>query len=292
MAFSQPLTDLQAEVLDMQAKANMGGGYGAWALQNQYGKDLNSFGVEYGKNVNSINEDKTITDDAVRKQTLLDAEESFRLSKLALNEKYTLLEDDLVKSQHQEQLQVWGNLLGQAQNTWSQITQVVKDSNGEQSTSFKIAFAAQQMFAMGSATISALQAYNQILASPWYMDVMSKTTAANMVLGMGMANVGMIGAQALTGMAHNGIDNIPKEGTWLLDGGERVLNPQQNKDLTNYLSNKGSSGGNIEVNVQVTDSGVTSQSNQTDQKQLGQLIGNAVRTVIMQEKRQGGLLAR
>ena len=291
MAFSQPLTDLQAEVLDMQAKANMGD-YGSWALQNQYGKDLNSFGVKYGKNVNSINEDKTITDDAARKQLLLQAEESFRQSKLALNEKYTLFEQDLAKSQHQEQLQIWGSLLGQAQNTWSQITQAVKDSNGEQSTSFKIAFAAQQMFAMGSATISALQAYNQILASPWYMDVMSKTTAANMVLGMGMANVGMIGAQALTGMAHNGIDNIPKEGTWLLDGGERVLNPQQNKDLTNYLSNKGSSGGNIEVNVQVTDSGVTSQSNQTDQKQLGQLIGNAVRAVIMQEKRQGGLLVK
>jgi len=291
LAFSQPLTELQAEVLDMQAKANMGGGYGAWALQNQYGKDLGSFGAEYDKNVDNINEDKTITDDAVRKQMLLDAEESFRLSKLKLNEKYTLLEQDLAKSQHQEQLQIWGSLLGQAQNTWSQITQVVKDSNGEQSTSFKIAFAAQQMFAMGSATISALQAYNQILASPWYMDVMSKTTAANMVLGMGMANVGMIGAQALTGMAHNGIDNIPKEGTWLLDGGERVLNPQQNKDLTNYLS-KGSGGGNVEVNVQVTDSGVTSQSNQTDQKQLGQMIGNAVRAVIMQEKRQGGLLAK
>ena len=43
---------------------------------------------------------------------------------------------------------------------------------------------------------------------------------------------------ALTGMAHNGIDNIPREGTWLLDGGERVLNPQQNKDLTNYLNNR------------------------------------------------------
>ena len=62
--------------------------------------------------------------------------------------------------------------------------------------------------------------------------------------------------------------------------------------MTNYLSHKGSSGANVEVNVQVTDSGVTSQSNQTDQKQLGQLIGNAVRAVIMQEKRQGGLLSK
>lgn len=45
-----------------------------------------------------------------------------------------------------------------------------------------------------------------------------------------------VSAMTPVGMAHDGIDNIPKEGTWLLDGGERVLNPQQNKDLTNYLS--------------------------------------------------------
>lgn len=45
-----------------------------------------------------------------------------------------------------------------------------------------------------------------------------------------------VSALSPVGMAHDGIDNIPKEGTWLLDGGERVLNPQQNKDLTNYLS--------------------------------------------------------
>jgi hypothetical protein len=39
-------------------------------------------------------------------------------------------------------------------------------------------------------------------------------------------------------MAHNGINNIPREGTWLLDGGERVLNPQQNTDLTKYLADQ------------------------------------------------------
>ena len=47
-----------------------------------------------------------------------------------------------------------------------------------------------------------------------------------------------VSALSPVGMAHNGIDNIPKEGTWLLDGGERVLNPQQNKDLTNYLASQ------------------------------------------------------
>ncbi len=57
-------------------------------------------------------------------------------------------------------------------------------------------------------------------------------------MGALMPAIATISSIGIDGMAHNGIDNIPKEGTWLLDGGERVLNPQQNKDLTNYLANK------------------------------------------------------
>ncbi|GFZ63707.1 hypothetical protein PSE10B_02290 [Pseudomonas amygdali pv. eriobotryae] len=56
-------------------------------------------------------------------------------------------------------------------------------------------------------------------------------------------------------MAHNGMDNIPKEGTWLLDGGERVLNPNQNRDLTKYLADKSVGGGGstpISISVPVT----------------------------------------
>ena len=77
------------------------------------------------------------------------------------------------------------------------------------------------------------------------------------------------------------------------DGGERVLNPQQNKDLTRYLENQNSGGGgDVNITVHVTDSGVSTQSNQNEQKQLGQMIGNAVRTIIRQEQRQGGLLSK
>src|SRR5690606_3549247 len=53
----------------------------------------------------------------------------------------------------------------------------------------------------------------------------------------------------ISGMAHDGIDNIPKEGTWLLDGGERVLNPEQNKDLTRYLSEARESNSSPNVNL-------------------------------------------
>jgi len=43
----------------------------------------------------------------------------------------------------------------------------------------------------------------------------------------------------VTGVAHGGLENVPKESTYLLDKGERVLSPNQNQDLTNFLQNSG-----------------------------------------------------
>jgi len=47
---------------------------------------------------------------------------------------------------------------------------------------------------------------------------------------------------ALAGMAHDGIDEIPSEGTWLLDKGERVVDNRTNQDLKQYLNNSQSGG--------------------------------------------------
>lgn len=59
------------------------------------------------------------------------------------------------------------------------------------------------------------------------------------------------GNAALAGMAHDGIDNIPYEGTWLLDKGERVVDSRTNEDLKSFLKEDGSggSGGNVIVNI-------------------------------------------
>ncbi|MGQ4879818.1 tape measure protein [Billgrantia sp. LNSP4103-1] len=40
---------------------------------------------------------------------------------------------------------------------------------------------------------------------------------------------------ALTGMAHDGLDRVPREGTWLLDKGERVVSRPQADRLDRYL---------------------------------------------------------
>lgn len=225
-----------------------------------------------------------------RYQQLNDAYKVYLDSKKALTEEYAKQEADYAQYQHDNQLSMYGSLLSQAGTVWGSMTQMVKDAAGEGSAAYKAMFLAQQAIAIGQAIINTELGATKALAEG---GMIMGVPAATMVRAMGYASVGLIAAQTIQGMAHDGIDNIPKEGTWLLDGGERVLNPQQNKDLTRYLEDQNSGGGgDVNITVHVTDSGVSTQSSQNEQKQLGQMIGNAVRTIIRQEQRQGGLLSK
>ncbi len=55
------------------------------------------------------------------------------------------------------------------------------------------------------------------------------------------STVALSSSLALAGMAHDGISNVPKEGTWLLDKGERVLSSKQNADLKQFMNGGGAS---------------------------------------------------
>lgn len=265
--------------------------YQRWQLGNEQQDGYSQLADNLYSAREGIQNDEYTTD-TEKYQQLEQAYEVYLQNKAALSEAYNKQEQDLAKAQYESQLSLWGNLLGQAQNTWSQMTQAVKDSAGEQSGAYKAMFLMQQMFAIGSALVSTHLAATQVAADATIPFFGAKISASKAMLAMGYANVGLIAGQTIQGMAHDGIDNIPKEGTWLLDKGERVVDSRTNGDLKNMIANQKNGGGDVHISVHVTDSGVTTQSNQSDQKQLGQMIGNAVRTVIRQEQRQGGLLAR
>jgi len=69
-------------------------------------------------------------------------------------------------------------------------------------------------------------------------------------------------AGAMAGMAHDGIDEIPREGTWLLDKGERVVDSRTNQDLKQALNNGsvGSSGDTISITSPITIQGNADES--------------------------------
>jgi hypothetical protein len=117
----------------------------------------------------------------------------------------------------------------------------------QSSSAYAILYSVQKGFNLASAIMNGYTAISAAWASAPFPYNLPAVAIATMETGVLQA---AISAVSPVGMAHDGIDNIPKEGTWLLDGGERVLNPNQNKDLTNYLSQaQSNSGQQSQVNL-------------------------------------------
>ena len=72
-------------------------------------------------------------------------------------------------------------------------------------------------------------------------------TAGATAAGTAGAGLGA-GLAAAGGAAHGGLEYVPRETTYLLDEGERVLSPNQNRDLTDFLARGG--GGGTVINVE------------------------------------------
>ncbi|MBE3914867.1 hypothetical protein HJ155_23030 [Vibrio parahaemolyticus] len=101
-----------------------------------------------------------------------------------------------------------------------QITMgVLADAGQESSALYKMLFAVQKAAAIPSMIVATEEAAIKAMAA---FPGPAGVTMAGAVRAMGYASVGMVGAQAIMGMAHDGIDSVPLEGTWLLDKGERV----------------------------------------------------------------------
>ncbi|WP_151816027.1 tape measure protein [Acinetobacter seifertii] len=226
-------------------------------------------------------------------------------NKFKIQEEYAQKYQDLQKGQHESQLQIWSSLLNQGQSVWSNLTQSVKDASGEQSKRYKTMFAMQQAFAIASTIVSAHLAAAQTTADIT-LPFVGKVPAASAILGFGYAQAGMIAAQTIAGFSSGGYTGNMGRGdvAGVVHGQEYVLNAAATKrvgvDTLNAINSGGSlertvssSGQPVTIQVYVTDSGVsTNGANTQDQKQLGQMIGNAVRTIIRQEQRQGGLLSK
>lgn len=222
-------------------------------------------------------------------------------------------------------------MLSATSSTWSNMTQLVKDGAGEQSGAYKAMFLVQQAFAMTTATINALMAYNQVLANPWTFDPISKQVAASITLGMGMANVGMIAAQTIAGFANGGYTGHggKYEPAGVVHKGEGVLTqeevkalggPQGFEDLRKSIrrgyatgglvadthrvgmgavsainsggGNSSSSGGDVYYTQTIHIASDGSTTSESDAKQLGKMMENMTLAVIRREQRQGGLLSK
>ncbi len=231
-------------------------------------------------------------------------------NKYKIQEEYSEKYSDLQFNQNQTQLNMYSSMISAAQGTWGTMTSIIKDAQGEQSSAYKAMYLVQQTMAAAQAIIYGNLASAAALAPPPIgLGPVAGIPLSTMMKTTGYVNAGLIMAQGvagITGFSTGGYTGNMGRGdvAGVVHGQEYVLNAAATKRVGVDTLNAINSGGSLErvtssnaqpvtIQVYVNDSGVnTNGANTQDQKQLGQMIGNAVRTIIRQEQRQGGLLSK
>ena len=109
--------------------------------------------------------------------------------------------------------------------------------------------------AQAASYLAAINAYASAAAVPLTGYLIAPGAASTaLALTQSAASAATVAAAAsIAGIAHGGMDYIPRESTFLLQKGERVLSPNQNRDLTAFLRGDGDGGVTVNFNVSAID---------------------------------------
>ena len=194
-----------------------------------------------------------------------EAQERLQLARelqIETNRSYDELEAEQAR-QHADRLQQidsarYSVMLTSAGSAFGNLAEILKNSQGEQSSAYRAMFAVSKAFAVADATMNAYNAISKAWASaPFPANLAAVAMTAPAVFGV----VSAIQGSSLKGMAHDGIDAVPETGTWLLEKGERVTTANTSARLDSTLARidsrmSGNSGGgmalpNVNLNVQL-----------------------------------------
>ena len=151
---------------------------------------------------------------------------------------------------------LYGGIADLGATAFDGLTKDMIKMYGVESEQAKKSFLAYKAFAIAKAIISTAQAVTVALTGGPYIGVALAAVAA----ASGAIQVARIAAQPMPA-AHGGLDYVPKEETYLLDKGERVLSPNQNRDFTSFMGDRKAgrgaeaSGSNVSI-VNVLDPSV------------------------------------
>lgn len=117
------------------------------------------------------------------------------------------------------------------------LSDMSKNMLGEQSGIHRAMFIAEKAFSIARAVMNIQVAMSSAAASlPFPANLGAIATVATNVAGI-VSTIASLKPPAIQGQAHNGLDYVPREGTYLLDKGERVVKPADNRKLSDFLDN-------------------------------------------------------
>lgn len=287
------------EMMDIVSRSNMSPeDYQVWQIESTFDRskqDAESAKSNRIKEINAV--DGSTGDfliDAQARQALLEQAEQEHVDRMALiHATYHANLRDAEKQIAEQRVQT-------ATQSFAAQTEAMKTFFGEQSGIYRAAAIMERSYAVYQAIMNAEETrsnvYTSIAAIPHIGPKLAgpMSVAAVAIQVANAARIGNTPIPSFSGVAHGGMDYIPKETTFLLDKGERVLSPRQNRDLTNYLSQRqkgvDNDGNTINVNVNVDSNGGDVQADHAFGKQMGEAMVATVYKVLYKEKRQGGIL--
>ena len=226
--------------------------YSVWRLGQDYQDNSRSVNDQYSSRQDEIN-----AKDERGKDYLLPELERFELLEIAkqehLDNMWAMEEDYALKQQSLDE-QLKNTRIAIQENGFSAMTGVAALFFGENSKMHHAAFVMERAFAVQKALMSVRTTYSNTFDAISAIPVvgpylaMPAAIAASAIQVAQAAGIGGMAAPSVSGIAHGGLDYVPKESTYLLDKGERVLSPNQNSDLTKFMNNGGSNSSNITVN--------------------------------------------
>ena len=149
-----------------------------------------------------------------------------------------------VERQKAAQQQAARDMLNFTSQTLSLTTDMLQQSGKEQTFIMKALLAAQKLLAIPSILVAGEQAEAGAAAfAAMTGGLLSAESARAMIKAQTMISVGIVAGTAIAGMAHDGIDTIPREGTWLLNTGERVYTNKSAQRIDQMYDQLMSGGG-------------------------------------------------
>ncbi|WVM92626.1 tape measure protein [Halopseudomonas pachastrellae] len=154
--------------------------------------------------------------------------------------------------------------LASAEDMFGSMADMARQFAGENSAIYKAMFAAEKAMAIARSVMAIQTGIAMAAANPFPANL----AAMAMVAANTASIIGNISSIGLAGQAHDGIDSIPREGTWLLDKGERVVDRRTNADLKDFLAAGGArpGGGGQSTTVNLIED--ASKAGQTQTRQM------------------------
>ena len=146
--------------------------------------------------------------------------------------------DAELEAQTQHEIAMSDLRLGQAEGVAGSLSAITKNMFGEQSKIHQAMFIGEKILAVSRSVMNIQVAMSSAAASlPFPANLGAMLTVASNVAGI-VSTISSLKPPPVQGQAHDGLDYVPKEGTWMLDEGERVVKPADNRKLTDFLDSK------------------------------------------------------